>query len=39
MKPGQLLCTPLHAGDNPLCAYFVKEVSRQCELVDYTKCW
>lgn len=39
MKPGQLLCTPLHAGESPLCAYFVKEVSRQCETVDYTKCW
>ena len=39
MKPGQLLCTPLHDGPKPLCAYFVKEVSRQSELVDYTKCW
>lgn len=39
MKPGQLLCTPLHGGENPLCAYFVKEVSRQCEIVNYTKCW
>lgn len=39
MKPGQLLCTPLHEGENPTCAYFVKEVSRQCELVHYTKCW
>jgi hypothetical protein len=39
MRPGHLLCTPLEAGDNPRCAYFVKEVSRQNELVDYTKCW
>lgn len=39
MRSGQLLCTPLHGGSEPLCAYFVKEVSRQCELVDYTKCW
>jgi len=39
MKPGQLLCTPLHSGENPTCAYFVKEVSRQSEIVDYTKCW
>ena len=37
MKPGQLLCTPLHEGDNPLCAYFVKEVSRQSELISYTQ--
>ena len=39
MKPGQLLCTPLSEDPNPLCAYFVKEVSRQSELVDYSKCW
>lgn len=39
MKPGQLLTTPLTGGDEPMCAYFVKEVSRQSEIVDYTKCW
>ena len=39
MKPGQLLCTPLHAGEKPVCAYFVKGVSRQSELIDYSKCW
>jgi len=36
---GQLLATPLHSGAEPVCAYFVKEVSRQSELVDYAKCW
>jgi hypothetical protein len=39
MKPGQLLTTPLHPGSNPSCAFFVKDVSRQSELVDYSKCW
>jgi hypothetical protein len=39
MKPGQLLCTPLHPGSEPLCVYFVKEVSRQSETIDFTKCW
>jgi hypothetical protein len=39
MRPGQLLCTPLQTGSSPQCAYFVKEVSRQSELIDYTKCW
>lgn len=39
MKQGQLLATPLHAGKNPHCAYFVKEVSRQSEIVHYSKCW
>ena len=39
MRTGQLLCTPLEPGDNPTCAYFVKEISRQSELVNYTKAW
>lgn len=39
MKPGQLLTTPLTPGPNPVCAFFVKDVSRQSELVDYSKCW
>jgi hypothetical protein len=39
MKPGQLLCTPLNGEPQPPCAYFVKEVSRQSELVDYSRCW
>ena len=39
LKPGQLLCSPLESSKYPMCAYFVKEVSRQCELVNYSKCW
>lgn len=39
MKPGQLLTTPLSGGSEPMCAYFVKEVSRQSEIVDYSRCW
>jgi hypothetical protein len=39
MRVGQLLATPLHSGSEPVCAYFVKEVSRQSEIVDYSKCW
>ena len=39
MKPGQLLTTPLTGGNKPPCAFFVKDVSRQSELVDYSKCW
>lgn len=37
MRPGQLLCVPLHDGDNPLCAYFVKDVNRQHEIIDFGK--
>jgi len=37
MKSGQLLATPLKSGKKPPCAYFVKDISRQCELIDYSK--
>ena len=35
MKNGQLLSVPITEGDNPLCAFFVKDISRQSELIDY----
>ncbi len=37
MKNGQLLSVPLSEGHNPQCAYFVKDISRQMELIDYGK--
>jgi hypothetical protein len=36
MRNGQLLSVPITTGKEPLCAFFVKDISRQCELVDYT---
>jgi len=36
MKNGQLLAIPIEDGPEPLCAYFVKDISRQCEIIDYT---
>mgnify|MGYP000143165910 CR=1 FL=1 len=39
MRTGQLLCTPIQSGNNPLCAYFVKEINRQSEIVNYSKVW
>ena len=35
MKNGQLLTVPLTKGANPQCAYFVKDISRQMETIDY----
>lgn len=35
LKNGQFLCVPIDAGTKPRCVYFVKEISRNCELVDY----
>ena len=35
-KNGQLLAIPIEDGDKPLCAYFIKDISRQSEIIDYT---
>ena len=37
LKNGQFLCVPLEAGPKPKCVYFVKESSRNCEIVDYSQ--
>jgi hypothetical protein len=39
LKNGQMLAVPLADGPNPPCAYFVKEISKQCEIVDITRAW
>ena len=39
MKNGQLLTVPIDTGDQPRCAFFVKDISRQSEVVDYSKIW
>jgi hypothetical protein len=37
MKNSQLLAVPLGQQPKPLCSYFVKEISRQHELIDLSK--
>ena len=39
IKSGQMLAVPLQNKRNPICAYFVKDISRQCEQVDYGSVW
>ena len=39
LKNGQLLCVPLTRGPKPLCVYFVKDISRNCEIVRYSRAW
>lgn len=40
LKPGQMLAVPLETDkDKPLCAYFVKDISRQSEVVNYGRAW
>lgn len=36
-KPNQLLSVPITTGKNPLCAYFIKDITRQNEIIDYSK--
>jgi len=37
MKNGQLLATPINDEPKPLCSYFVKEISRQSEIIELSK--
>jgi hypothetical protein len=37
MKNGQLLAVPTDGKENPNCAYFVKEISRQSEIIQLDK--
>ena len=39
LKNGQLLAVPLTDDPDPDCIYFAKDVSRNCEIVDYNKAW
>ena len=40
LKPGQLLAVPLETGvENPWCVYFVKDISRQSEVINYNLVW
>lgn len=37
LRNGQFLCVPIEDTPEPRCIYFVKEVSRNCEVVDYSQ--
>lgn len=39
LRNGQFLCVPIDDGPKPRCVYFVKEISRNCEIVDYRLAW
>jgi hypothetical protein len=39
LKNGQMLAVPITDGPEPDCVYFVKDISRNCEIVDYNKAW
>jgi hypothetical protein len=35
LKNGQFLCVPIDDTESPRCVYFVKEISKNCEMVDF----
>lgn len=37
LRNGQFLAVPIEEGPKPRCIYFVKEISRNCEIVDYSQ--
>ena len=39
IKSGQILAVPLEDTENPRCAYFVKDISRQSETLEYGQVW
>jgi hypothetical protein len=39
LKNGQFLCVPIEDEVKPRCVYFVKDISRNCEIVDYQQAW
>lgn len=39
LKNGQMLAVPLNDDPEPDCVYFVKDISRNCEIVDYNRAW
>jgi hypothetical protein len=39
LRNGQMLAVPLSDESEPPCVYFVKDISRNCEIVNYQKAW
>jgi hypothetical protein len=37
LRNGQFLAVPIDDTAKPRCVYFVKEISRNCEIVDYSQ--
>jgi hypothetical protein len=37
LRNGQFLCVPINDEVKPRCIYFVKEISRNCEIIDFSQ--
>lgn len=39
IKPNSFLAVPINDDPTPLCAYFIRDVNKQNEVVNYSKLW
>lgn len=39
LRNGQMLAVPIANEPKPPCVYFVKDISRNCEIVNYAQAW
>lgn len=39
LKNGQFLCVPIDDSEKPRCVYFIKEVGRNNEIIDFSQCF
>lgn len=39
LRPGHILAIPLDDSPKPKCAFFVKDISKQSEVIDVSKVW
>lgn len=39
LRAGQLLAVPVSDDEHPLCAFFVKDISRSSEVIDFSRAW
>jgi len=39
LKQGQFLSVPIEEGNKPKCVYFIKDVSRNSEVIQYNDLW
>lgn len=39
LKSGHMLMVPLTGGEKPFCSYFIKDINKSSEVVDYGKLW
>jgi hypothetical protein len=39
LRSGQILAVPLNNGPEPMCAFFVKDITKSSEIINYSLVW